>query len=89
MTRRIPILSPNEETTTQKSQVYRSLVDGISEAIKIDSDKVKICEIHNTNTYVTVDKKDWKISLDRALNFYIDREEYEECSKIKSIINNL
>ena len=89
MTRRIPILTINEELNSKKPQVYKSLIEGVSEAIENNADKVKLCEIKNTNTYVTVEKKDWKSSLDRALNFYINREEYEKCSKIKEIINNL
>ena len=58
MTRRIPILSFNKETKPKK-QIYRSLVEGVSEALKEDKNKVRICEIKDTNTYVTVEKKDW------------------------------
>jgi len=87
MTRRIPILS-NEETKPKK-QIYSSLVEGVSEAIKKDKNKVRICEIKNSNTYITVEKKDWKPSLDSALEYYIGTEEYEECSKIKNLINKL
>ena len=88
MTRRIPILSFNEKTK-QKTKIYRSLVEGVSEAIKENKNKVRICEIKNSNTYVTVEKKDWKSSLDSALEFYIGIEEYEECSKIKNLIDKL
>ena len=34
MARRIPIFEYNEELKSSKHQVYKSLVDGISEAIK-------------------------------------------------------
>lgn len=88
MTRRIPILSPNEDLNSKKT-IYKSLVEGVSEAIKDDKDKIKICEIKNQNMYVTVEKKDWKESLDKALEFYIYKEEYEECSKIKNLIDKL
>ena len=88
MTRRIPILSPNDTSST-KPQVYKSLVDGISEAIKTNKEEIKLCEVKNTNTYITVEKPEWKESLDSALQFYIDVEEYEECSKIKNLINKL
>lgn len=88
MTRRIPILSFNEGTKPKK-QIYSSLVEGVSEAIKEDKNKVRICEIKNSNTYVTVERKDWKSSLDSALEYYIGTEEYEECSKIKNLIDKL
>tara|TARA_R110001583_G_scaffold105195_1_gene252610 strand:- start:109 stop:375 length:267 start_codon:yes stop_codon:yes gene_type:complete len=88
MIRRIPILSPND-TSSKKPQVYKSLVDGISEAIKTNKEEIKLCEVKNSNTYITVEKPEWKESLDSALQFYIDVEEYEECSKIKNLIDKL
>ena len=88
MTRRIPILSP-DDSTFKKPQVYRSLVEGITEAIKNKKNKIKLCEVKNSNTYITVEKQEWKESLDSALQFYINEEEYEECSKIKNLIDKL
>ena len=88
MKRRIPILSPST-TSSKKPQVYRSLVEGISEAINNNNNEVKLCEVKNSNTYITVEKPEWKISLDSALQFYENTEEYEECSKIKNLINRL
>ena len=88
MTRFIPILSPND-TTLKKPQVYRSLIEGISEAIKTNKEEIKLCEVKNSNTYITVERPEWKVSLDSALQFYINKEEYEECSKIKKLIDKL
>ena len=88
MIRRIPILSPND-VTSKKPQVYKSLIEGISEAIKNKQNKIKLCEVKNSNTYITVEKQNWKLSLDSALEFYINTEEYEECSKIKNLIDKL
>ena len=89
MTRNIPILSLNEELSSKKPQVYKSLVEGVSEAIKNNTDKIRLCEVKNSDIYITVGKQDWKDSLDKALEFYINREEYEECSKIKDLIDKL
>ena len=87
--RRIPIFEFSEELSPKKRQVYKSLVDGVSEAIKKDKKAIKLCEVKNQNTYITVEKESWKESLDSALQFYIDTEEYEQCSKIKDLINKL
>ena len=90
MTRRIPILSFEDASqSSKKPQVYKSLIEGVSEAIDNNSSKVKICEVKNSNLYITVEKRDWKSSLDSALQFYINKEEYEECSKIKDLIDKL
>ena len=89
MTRRIPIFEYNEELNSKQRQVYRSLVEGVSEAIKTDKEEIKLCEVKNATIFNTVEKQEWKKSLDSALQFYIDKEEYEKCSKIKDLINKL
>ena len=89
MTRRIPIFEYNEELKTSKHKVYKSLVDGVTEAIKTDKEEIKLCEVKNSGIYITVGKQEWKNSLDSALQYYIDTEEYEECSKIKNLIDKL
>ena len=89
MTRSIPIFEYNEELKSSKHKVYKSLVDGVTEAIKTDKKEIKLCEVKNSNLYITVDKPEWKKSLDSALQYYINKEEYEECSKIKNLIDKL
>ena len=89
MTRRIPIFKFSEELSPKKHQVYKSLVDGVSEAIKTNKKEIKLCEVKNSGIYITVEKPEWKKSLDSALQFYIDKEEYEKCSKIKKLIDKL
>ena len=87
--RRIPIFEYNEELKSKKHQVYKSLIDGVTEAIKNDKKEVKLCEVKNSNIFITVGKQEWKNSLDSTLEYYISTEEYEECSKIKNLINKL
>ena len=89
MTRRIPIFEYNEELSSKKTQVYKSLVEGVTEAIKSNKEEIRLCEVKNSNTYITVEKPEWKDSLDSALQFYIKKEEYEQCSKIKDLIDKL
>jgi len=89
MTRRIPIFEFNEELSSKKSQVYKSLIDGVSEAIKSDKEEIKLCEVKNSNIYITIKKTKWKSSLDSALQFYVSTEEYEQCSKIKNLLDKL
>ena len=89
MTRRIPIFEYNEELKSSKHKVYKSLVDGVTEAIKTDKEEIKLCEVKNSGVFITVEKQEWKSSLDSALQYYINTEEYEECSKIKNLIDKL
>ena len=88
--RHIPIISFNElELKQKKRQVYTSLVEGITEAFEVNSNEIKLCELKHANTYLTVHKDAWSGSLANALNFYIEKEEYEQCSKIKKLIDKL
>ena len=88
--RHIPIISFNEvELDRKRPQVYKSLVEGISEAFTTKVEEIKLCDVKYANTYLTVHKNNWSGSLARALDFYIDREEYEMCSKIKTLIDKL
>ena len=89
MTRRIPIFEYNEELKSKKPQVYKSLIDGVTEAIKTDKEEIKLCEVKNSGIFITVEKPEWKQSLDSALEYYISTEEYEKCSKIKNLIDKL
>ena len=89
MTRRIPIFEYNEELRSKKFQVYKSLIDGVTEAIKNKKETIKLCEVKNSGIFITVEKEEWKNSLDSALEYYISTEEYEECSKIKNLIEKL
>ena len=89
MRRRIPIFEYNEELKSSKHKVYKSLIDGVTEAIKNKKETIKLCEVKNSGIFITVEKEEWKNSLDSALEYYISTEEYEECSKIKNLIEKL
>ena len=88
--RHIPVISFNElELKQKKPQVYRSLVEGIAEAIKENINEVKLCEVKYANTYLTVHRDAWSGSLAKAMDFYIENEQYEVCSKIKNLITKI
>ena len=88
--RHIPVISFNElELKQKRPQVYKRLVEGITEAFETNSDEIKLCEVKYANTYLTVHKDNWSGSLAKAMDFYIENEQYEVCSKIKKLINKL
>ena len=88
--RHIPVVTFNELELKQKQpQVYRSIIEGIAEAIKDKTDEIKLCEVKYANTYLTVHKDAWSGSLAKAMDFYIDNEQYEMCALIKELTNKL
>ena len=67
----------------------KTLVANIAEGINEDLESVNIAEIKNHNVIITVSKSEWKGGLENAMNYYIENEEYEECSRIKKLIKKL
>ena len=90
MTRKIPIISLKDfETKSKKRQVYKSLVQSITEGVEYKLESVNIAEIKNHDVIISVPKSEWKGGLENAMDYYIKKEEYEECSKIKKILERL
>ena len=90
MTRKIPIISLEDfEAKAKKPIMMKSLVSNIAEGIESNLESVNIAEIKNQNLILSVPKTEWKSGLENAMDYYIEKEEYEECSKIKEIINRL
>jgi hypothetical protein len=88
--RHIPVISFNElELKQKKPQVYKSLIEGIAEAIEEKKDEIKLCEVKYANTYLTVHRDAWSGSLAKAMDFYIDNEQYEVCALIKELTSKV
>ena len=90
MTRKIPSISLKDfEAKAKKPTMMKSLVLNIAEGVELELESVNIAEIKNHDIMITVPKTEWKAGLKNAMDYYIEREEYEECSKIKKLIKNL
>ena len=90
MTRKIPIISLEDfETKSKKPLIMKTLVANIAEGVEDNLESVNIAEIKYTDIIINVPKTEWKGGLEKAMEYYIKTEEYEECSKIKKIIKKL
>jgi len=90
MTRKIPVISLEDfEAKAKKPTMMKSLVLNIAEGIEDKSESVNVAEIKNYDIIISVPKSEWKGGLENAMDYYIEREEYEECSKIKKLIKKL
>ena len=90
MTRKIPIISLEDfEAKAKKPLMMKTLVSNIAEGIKEDLESVNVAEIKNHDIILSVPKTEWKGGLKNAMEYYIEKEEYEECSKIKKLIKRL
>ena len=90
MTRKIPIISLEDfEAKAKKPLMMKTLVTKIADGIEDNLESVNVAEIKNTDIILSVPKSEWKPGLKNAMDYYIEREEYEECSKIKKLIKKL
>ena len=90
MTKKIPIISLKDfETKSKKRIVLRSLVENISIGVESNLESVNVAEIKNHDVIISVPKTEWKAGLEQAMDYYIEREEYEICSRIKKLIKKL
>ena len=90
MTRKIPSISLEDfEAKAKKPIVMKSLVVNIADGIEDNLDSVNVAEIKNHDVIISVPKTEWKGGLENAMDYYIEREEYEICSRIKKLIKKL
>tara|TARA_Y100000593_G_scaffold28496_1_gene56848 strand:- start:320 stop:592 length:273 start_codon:yes stop_codon:yes gene_type:complete len=90
MTRKIPIISLKDfEAKAKKPLVMKSLVSNIAEGIEYKLESVNVAEIKNHDIVLSVPKSEWKGGLENAMEYYIKKEQYEVCSKIKKLIEKL
>ena len=90
MNRKIPIISLEDfEAKAKKPIMMKSLVSNIAEGIEDNLESVNVAEIKNHDIILSVSKDEWKPGLEKAMEYYIEKEEYEICSKIKKLIKRL
>ena len=90
MNRKIPIISLEDfETKAKKPLMMKTLVTNIADGIKDDLESVNIAERKHTDIILSGSKDEWKSGLEKAMEYYITTEEYEECTKIKKLIKRL
>ena len=90
MPRKIPIISLEDfEAKAKKPTMMKSLVSNIAEGIEDKLESVNIAEIKNHDLIISVPKSEWKPGLEKAMEYYIKTEEYEQCSKIKNLIKKI
>ena len=93
--RKIPILNDKNFNQNKRGCVYKSLIEGVNEGINLNLKTIKLAEIkvgglyQRENLQLMLPKEEWVPSLEKALIFFENSEEYECCSKIQNLIKKL
>jgi len=69
--------------------VIEETVLAIKEGIKKKKKSIPIFEIAGSDCYLEIEKDKWKPSLENALNYYAESENYDKCIECRDLINQL
>ena len=72
-----------------KKKVFDRLVESISEGVSSKKNSVDIFRIYDSDTVLNLGKDSWKRSLERAIDFYVEQEDYSKCKICKDLIDKI
>lgn len=78
----------SQHPTVQKI-VIEELVFAIKDGINKNKKSVSLFELKDSSLLIELDKKNWKQSLNNALNYFIQKEDYNKCIEIRDLINKI
>ena len=65
--------------------LYTEAINSIEDGIKNNLDNIQLFKIADYNSIVSVKKENINFVLDKAIEFYADKEDYDLCQIIKSL----
>jgi len=69
--------------------VLKDSLEAISEAIEDNLDKVELFNILNLSLVIKLEKSKFKPVLERIIQYYVEREDYDKCIEIQSLIKKI
>jgi len=99
MKRQIPVFRVNvqpgasydqlHEIPEVKEVVIEEVIFAIKDAIKRKKSKIELFEVANSDYYLELDKDKFKTSLETAIEYFVEKEEYDRCIEVRDLINKL
>ena len=99
MKRKVPVFRVNArpgasydklvEVPGLKHVIIEETVIAIKEGIKKKKKSTPIFEIAGSDCYVEIEKDKWKSSLENAINYYVEHEDYDKCIECRDLISKL
>jgi hypothetical protein len=81
------------EAMTRSPEIIQIVIDetvlAIKEGINKKKKSISLFEVADSEYYIELKKDNWKLSLEKALNYYLEREEYNKCAECRDLINQL
>ena len=72
-----------------KEVVIEEIVYAIKDAIKRKKTKIELFEVANSEYYIELKKEQFKLSLQSAINYFLEKEEYDRCIECRDLMNSI
>jgi hypothetical protein len=69
--------------------VLKDSLKAIDDAIENNLDKVELFNILNLSLIIKLEKSKFKSVLERIMQYYADKEDYDKCIEIQSLIKKI
>lgn len=69
--------------------VLKDSLKAINEAIEDNLDKVELFDILNLSLVIKLEKSKFKPVLEHITQYYVEREDYDKCIEIQSLIKKI
>ena len=99
MKRKIPVFRVNIQSGAEYEQlenmpdvkevVIEETIFAIKDAIKRKKTSIELFEVADSGFYVQLNKDKFKSSLENAIEYFIEKEEYDRCVECRDLINKL
>ncbi len=63
--------------------------EAIERALTSNKQYARVFEINSTGHFLEIPKKNWVPALDKCISFYVETDDYEQCSKLKALIERV
>lgn len=77
------------ENETFVKAVFTETIAGIRDAISNKNKTATLFQIAKSEYYLELDRSQWKQALQTCIDRLIEGEKYEECSKIKTLMDKI
>lgn len=69
--------------------VIEELLSAVKYAIKMKKKSVPICEVAGSGFYIKLNKEQYRPSLEKAMKYFVTREQFEKCAEIRDLIEKV
>lgn len=73
----------------EKDFVYTRIIQAVKEGIELGLETVRLFELNGTNTYLSAHRPGWKAGLEKAIEYFVSVEKYEQCAEVQKMIEDL